>query len=299
MSETTKLTVFVIDDDASFIEKLNLDPLFKAYYTFEGVWSAADLETRFTELEQKAELILLDLYLSDAVYADGLDILIQFREKLPHVPVVITTNDQADRVLIRAIKMGATDYLRKSDYNGYTWHDRWQIAISRADSKRVLHEREQQKYQQVETQLKATLGLLLEAERERKELEELLLKNKISVDDHGDLTSISEAIKEILNKLEEARDYLEQKSWIKQAKDLIAGGLFEKAILFVLKHLGEKANWQNEEDSLISISGQWKRLEEEKLIQGGNRNDIRVEENRLINSLLQLLNQIETSLLAD
>ena len=56
--------------------------------------------------------IILDLTLPDA---QNFDALLQIRQKSPHIPIIITTVDQDEAIIVRAFQLGANGYIRMKD----------------------------------------------------------------------------------------------------------------------------------------------------------------------------------------
>jgi two-component system, OmpR family, response regulator MprA len=106
MNESVR-DILIVEDDRHLAERLT-DGLEEAGYRVRRASSSRQAMSRL--VEQRPDLVLLDLGLPDA---DGLDLLRAFREKEPHVPVIVTTaRDQVvDRVA--GLEGGADDYLVK------------------------------------------------------------------------------------------------------------------------------------------------------------------------------------------
>ncbi len=63
------------------------------------------------------DLIILDLSLPDSA---GLDTLAGIRDEAPSVPVVVTTGGEDDLMALKAVQMGAQDYLSKGNLTSHT-----------------------------------------------------------------------------------------------------------------------------------------------------------------------------------
>lgn len=61
---------------------------------------------------QDFDIILLDLLLPDG---NGLDSLVQIREILPKIPVIIQTGNEDETIIVRAFELGADGYLKKNN----------------------------------------------------------------------------------------------------------------------------------------------------------------------------------------
>jgi len=96
--------ILLIEDDAT-LNRLIISQLSRAGYNLKGVLRAQDAK-RAIEEEEPA-LILLDIRLPDR---DGLD----FLQELQHIcPVIVLTAHGAIHQAVRALKLGAHDYLTK------------------------------------------------------------------------------------------------------------------------------------------------------------------------------------------
>ena len=105
MSEA--LTVLVIDDDPGIRDYLETLATRQGY----GVYTAADGESALAGLDQTApDLITLDAVLPGM---DGLETLRQIKQRLPEVPVIMLSGHGQARTIVEAMRLGASDFLRK------------------------------------------------------------------------------------------------------------------------------------------------------------------------------------------
>jgi two-component system response regulator AtoC len=105
MSE--RFDVLVIDDDPGVREYM------EALVSRQGyrVSAAADGESALASLnERKPDLITLDVVLPGM---DGLAMLAELKRRLPDVPVVMLSGHGQARNIVEAMKLGASDFLRK------------------------------------------------------------------------------------------------------------------------------------------------------------------------------------------
>jgi two-component system response regulator AtoC len=105
MSE--RFDVLVIDDDPGVREYM------EALVSRQGyrVWAVADGESALASLnERKPDLITLDVVLPGM---DGLAMLAELKRRLPDVPVVMLSGHGQARNIVEAMKLGASDFLRK------------------------------------------------------------------------------------------------------------------------------------------------------------------------------------------
>jgi two-component system, NtrC family, response regulator AtoC len=102
-----RVTVLVIDDDPSirdFLETLATRQGF-------GVHTASDGESALANLDRtRPDLITLDTVLPGM---DGLETLRRIKQRLPEVPVIMLSGHGQARTIVEAMRLGATDFLRK------------------------------------------------------------------------------------------------------------------------------------------------------------------------------------------
>jgi len=104
---TEKFTVLVIDDDPGIRDYLETLATRQGY----GVYTAADGETALAELDKTApDLITLDAVLPGM---DGLETLRHLKQRMPDVPVIMLSGHGQARTIVEAMRLGATDFLRK------------------------------------------------------------------------------------------------------------------------------------------------------------------------------------------
>jgi len=106
-SDPEKLKVLIIDDEKQFAEELHefLEKIgFAAQQAHTGQQGLSILS------RQATDLLILDLRLPGI---DGLEILKEVREKYPKMEVIIVSGHGDMDTVIRAMRLGAIDYLRK------------------------------------------------------------------------------------------------------------------------------------------------------------------------------------------
>jgi DNA-binding NtrC family response regulator len=121
--------LLVIDDDAAG------GRLLTAIFTREGlaVTTALDAATGLAAAAaDHPDVIILDLHLPDL---DGLEVLERLRAADPVLPVVMLTSHDDVKTAVRAIRLGAFDYLTKP-----LDHDEIVVAVRRALETRALRE---------------------------------------------------------------------------------------------------------------------------------------------------------------
>lgn len=115
-----KITVLVIDDEKSFTEEMQEMLLNKGYNAFVANTAKQGLNILKT---QDIDLLILDIRLPGA---NGLDILQDVKVIYPKLEVIIVSAHGDMESVIRALRLGALDYLRKPFR-----HVDFQIALER------------------------------------------------------------------------------------------------------------------------------------------------------------------------
>ena len=100
-------TILIIDDEMSLVNSLSF-ALRNEGFTVESAQTAA--EGRLAAERLQPALVLLDLRLPDAT---GIEVLEHLRAALPDTPVVMISAHGDARTAVRAVKLGAFDYLTK------------------------------------------------------------------------------------------------------------------------------------------------------------------------------------------
>jgi two-component system KDP operon response regulator KdpE len=88
---------------------------------------------------QQPDLVLLDLYLPGGL--NGLDVCIKIREISPHVPVIVLSAVTEEKQKVRALDLGADDYLTKP-FSNDELQARVRACLRRAQVTEVISERE-------------------------------------------------------------------------------------------------------------------------------------------------------------
>ncbi len=102
-----RFRVLVIDDDPGIRELLEAQVSRLGY----RVLSAPDGEAALEMLEEsRPDLVTLDVILPGM---GGLDTLRQLKQRLPEVPVVMLSGHGQAPVIVEAMRLGASDFLRK------------------------------------------------------------------------------------------------------------------------------------------------------------------------------------------
>jgi two-component system response regulator AtoC len=104
---TRQTTVLVIDDDPGIRDYL------EALATRQGfaVQTAVDGESALAQLDRiRPDVITLDAVLPGM---DGLETLRRIKQRAPEVPVIMLSGHGQARTIVEAMRLGATDFLRK------------------------------------------------------------------------------------------------------------------------------------------------------------------------------------------
>jgi len=99
-------TILVVDDEPSILAAMEM--MLEEHYRVRTASSAA--EALQACREEKPALVLLDIGLPDR---NGLDVMEQFRQADPDAVIVIITAVEEVKTVVKAVKLGAYDYLVK------------------------------------------------------------------------------------------------------------------------------------------------------------------------------------------
>jgi len=120
-----KSNILIIDDEPDFNQKLRIGmPGFD--YT-----KALTIEDANRHLKVNGyNLILLDLNLDPTTNElEGLDLIKPIKDKHPQTPLVIVTSDEKIETVVTAMKLGADDFLRKSNFDILGWQRKFELLI--------------------------------------------------------------------------------------------------------------------------------------------------------------------------
>jgi two-component system, NarL family, response regulator DevR len=109
---TPPVRILVVDDHT--IVRQGLRSILDLEPDFTVVGEAADAEQATAETARlHPDVVLLDLMLSDRAPAEGLDVCAELRERYPDVSVVVLTTFLDERLLLGALRRGASGYALK------------------------------------------------------------------------------------------------------------------------------------------------------------------------------------------
>ncbi|MEZ4292501.1 MAG: sigma-54 dependent transcriptional regulator [Myxococcota bacterium] len=104
---TDRVTVLVIDDDPGIRDQLETLALRQGY----GVHAVPDAERALAALDRiRPDLVTLDAVLPGL---DGLEALRRLKQRAPELPVIMLSGHGQARTIVEAMRLGATDFLRK------------------------------------------------------------------------------------------------------------------------------------------------------------------------------------------
>jgi two-component system response regulator DevR len=104
--------ILVVDDHT--IVRQGLHSILDLEQDFTVVGEAADAEQAVAETARLSpDVVLLDLMLSDRAPAEGLDVCAELHERHPGVRIVVLTTFLEERLLLGALRRGASGYALK------------------------------------------------------------------------------------------------------------------------------------------------------------------------------------------
>lgn len=106
-----KKTILIVEDDKYIINFISMS-LKKADYRYYIARTVEEAVSLF--YANRPELVLLDLGLPDG---DGMDVIIKIREKAK-IPIIVVSARQEEQEKIKALDLGADDYMTKPFYMG-------------------------------------------------------------------------------------------------------------------------------------------------------------------------------------
>jgi signal transduction histidine kinase len=204
MSESP-VKILLIEDDVA--EARLLQEVLKGFsLTVFGLTHVRRLQEGLGRLNQENfDVILLDLTLPDSQGLASLELLVN---RTPHLPIVVLTNTNDDRLAVEAVRQGAQDYLVKRNINIDVLVRSLQYAIERQKVSDLLRETNEN----LVTQIEQKTAELMKA----KEINQLQseLVSMFSHDFRSPLTTVLSCVELLQNKSdrlnEERKTYLFQ-----------------------------------------------------------------------------------------
>jgi DNA-binding NtrC family response regulator len=115
-----KYKLLIIDDNLEFITSVQ-----KVLYDFQIDYATSIIDAE-KKVSQDYEIILLDLVFDDTrpEIFQGLDYLPELKVKLPDTTIIVLTNHSSTNTVVRALKLGATDFIYKKELDWIEWRNR-------------------------------------------------------------------------------------------------------------------------------------------------------------------------------
>ena len=114
MKDEDKIKIFLVDDDALFLKKLEIEFLQHGDFTID---TFATGELCLQQLEHQPDVVILDYHLDgiDKNAMDGLATLDNIKKYNPDIPVVMLSSQDKIDVAINCMHHRAFDYVVKSE----------------------------------------------------------------------------------------------------------------------------------------------------------------------------------------
>jgi len=138
--EDKTIKVLLIDDDVSYAQLAQIWLAKSKETPFDMEWEDSLSEGLDRLAEQSVDVILLDLTLPDS---GGLDTFVRMQEKAPDIPIIMLTGTDEEALALKAVQMGAQDYLIKNKVDGNHLLRSIRYAIERKQFEKALRESEE------------------------------------------------------------------------------------------------------------------------------------------------------------
>ena len=114
MTDESKISLFLVDDDQLFLKSLELD---FAQNTDSEIRTFSTGEQCLECLSENPDVIILDYYLNSVERnaINGLDTLDRIKSVHPEIPVIILSSQDKIDVAVNCMKHHAFDYIVKSE----------------------------------------------------------------------------------------------------------------------------------------------------------------------------------------
>ena len=137
-----KTRVLIIDDEPDFNQKLRIG---MPGFDYDEALTVDASRDRLRD--NSYDLILLDLNLDPATEKlDGLDLIQPIKETHPATPLVVVTADEKTETVVTAMKLGADDFLRKSNFDLLAWKKKFELLIENRALNQRIKSLEEEKY---------------------------------------------------------------------------------------------------------------------------------------------------------
>jgi len=114
MTNTKKIKLFLVDDDALYLKSLEADFLNTADFEIETYSTG---EQCVANLNRNPDIVVLDYYLDgiDKTAMNGIATLDRIKSEYPLLPVIMLSSQDSIEVAIDCMHHKATDYVVKSE----------------------------------------------------------------------------------------------------------------------------------------------------------------------------------------
>ena len=137
-----KSKILIIDDESSFVSKMRL-----AFKSFSFTEALTIPKAKQLYSHKEFDLILLDLKLTPSQNTlDGLKLIEPIKKIHPETPLVVVTSDEKTETVVKAMKLGADDFLRKSNFDLLSWKKKFELLIENKRLNAQLSNLEIEKY---------------------------------------------------------------------------------------------------------------------------------------------------------
>jgi signal transduction histidine kinase len=133
------IDVLIIDDDMG--DRMQIRRALAKSGMAHQLVEAADIEEALLACDEKAfDAVIVDYNMPGL---NGLGGIARLREKRPLLPIIMSTGQGSEQVAAEAIKLGALDYIRKSDINEQTIRRAIESAMERTSLNRKVAEQQE------------------------------------------------------------------------------------------------------------------------------------------------------------
>ncbi len=113
MTKVKKPRILLVEDEQSFQDEIRL-----AFGKVYNILNARSVKAALLAIKlQEIDLVILDLFLDSNTKLDGLDLIKPFKQEKPTVPIIICSKDPSSATIVKALKLGADDYIRKDEFD--------------------------------------------------------------------------------------------------------------------------------------------------------------------------------------
>lgn len=134
--------ILLIDDDPSFNKKMKY-----AFdeYDIRDVLSIKDAYLLLEKLE--IDLILLDLNFDpESEVLEGLSYIEPLKQSQINIPLIVVTADKKTDTVVQAMKCGANDFLRKSEFDMLSWKRKFELVIENKSLNEKIRNLQEEKF---------------------------------------------------------------------------------------------------------------------------------------------------------